>query len=119
MNTVATRVARWTPISIAAVVLGFATWWPLGLAAIAYILWGGSVDELLKSGVSQIRGVSIPRRSTGNAAFDAYRAETLDRLEREQAEFNAHVQRLRAARDQEEFDRFMNERSGIGGNRTA
>ena len=80
MNTVATRTARWTPINVATVVLGFAAWWPLGIAAIAYILLGGSIDELLKNGFSQLKGISFPQRSSGNAAFDAYRAETLERL---------------------------------------
>jgi Protein of unknown function (DUF2852) len=112
MNTVATRTARWTPINVATVVLGFAAWWPLGIAAIAYVLWGGSIDELLKNGFSQLKGVSFPQRSSGNAAFDAYRAETLERLAREQAEFAAFVRRLREARDREEFDRFMKERKG-------
>ena len=82
MNTVATRTARWTPINVATVVLGFAAWWPLGIAAIAYILLGGSIDELLKNGFSQLKGISFPQRSSGNAAFDAYRAETLERLAR-------------------------------------
>src|SRR5262245_19171669 len=113
MNTVATRTARWTPINVAAVVLGFAAWWPLGIAAIAYVLWGGSIDELIRNGFSQLKGVTFPQRSSGNAAFDAYRAATLERLSREQAEFNAFVRRLREARDQEEFDRFMKERKDI------
>jgi len=112
MNIVATRTARWTPVNVATVVLGFVAWWPLGIAAIAYVLWGGSVDELLKNGFSQLKGVGFPQRSSGNAAFDAYRAETLERLTREQAEFTAFVRRLREARDREEFDRFMMERQG-------
>jgi Protein of unknown function (DUF2852) len=116
MNTVATRTARWTPINVVTVVLGFAAWWPLGIAAIAYVLWGGSIDDLLRTGFSQLKGVTFPQRSSGNAAFDAYRAATLERLAREQAEFNAFVRRLREARDQEEFDRFMKERKDIFGN---
>ncbi len=30
---------KWTPLSIAVMVIGFIIWWPLGLAALAYILW--------------------------------------------------------------------------------
>ena len=116
MNTVATRNARWTPINVASAVLGFAVWWPLGIAAIAYVLWGGSIDELLRNGFSQLKGVTFPQRSSGNAAFDAYRSATLERLAQEQAEFNAFVRRLREARDQEEFDRFMKERKDVFGN---
>jgi hypothetical protein len=48
--------------------------------------------------------------SSGNRAFDDYRAETLRRLEDEQREFREFLQRLRAARDKTEFDQFMAER---------
>jgi hypothetical protein len=49
-------------------------------------------------------------RSSGNWAFDEYRAETLRRLEEEQREFMAFLDRLRHARDRAEFDQFMAER---------
>lgn len=47
---------------------------------------------------------------SGNHAFDEYRAETLRRLEDEQREFLAFLERLRHAKDKEEFDQFMAER---------
>jgi len=50
-------------------------------------------------------------RDTGNTAFDSYRAETLRRLEDEQHNFEAFLQRLRDARDKAEFDQFMDERA--------
>jgi len=53
------------------------------------------------------RGRSAP---SGNRAFDAYREETLRRLEEEQQEFQAYLDRLRQARDKAEFDEFMAER---------
>lgn len=49
-------------------------------------------------------------RSSGNAAFDEYRAATLQRLEEEQAEFAAFLDGLRKARDRAEFDQFMQSR---------
>jgi Protein of unknown function (DUF2852) len=49
-------------------------------------------------------------RSSGNRAFDEYRAETLNRLEEEQREFKEFLERLRFAKDRAEFDQFMNER---------
>ena len=55
-------------------------------------------------------GCGRPERSTGNCAFDEYRAETLGRLEEEQQEFMAFLDRLRHARDRAEFDQFMAER---------
>lgn len=49
-------------------------------------------------------------RSSGNRAFDEYRAETLRRLEDEQREFKEFLERLRFAKDRAEFDQFMAER---------
>ena len=49
---------------------------------------------------------------SGNAAFDEYRAETLRRLEDEQKEFREYLERLRKAKDKEEFDQFMADRKG-------
>ncbi len=48
--------------------------------------------------------------SSGNAAFDDYRAETLKRLEDEQKEFTGFLDRLRRAKDKAEFDQFVSER---------
>ena len=56
-------------------------------------------------------------RSTGNAAFDEWRAGELARLEEErrkveaaERDFSEHIDELRRARDREEFERFMNAR---------
>lgn len=50
-------------------------------------------------------------RSSGNTAFDAYKAETLRRLQDEQEAFEAFLQRLRDAKDKTEFDAFMSDRA--------
>ena len=59
------------------------------------------------------------RHSSGNAAFDDYRAEQLKRLEEERKRldeeidaFHEYMRNLRMAKDREEFDRFMRDRSG-------
>ena len=49
-------------------------------------------------------------RPSGNHAFDEYRNETLRRLEDEQRDFLAFLERLRQAKDKAEFDQFMAER---------
>jgi hypothetical protein len=49
-------------------------------------------------------------RSSGNRAFDDYREQTLKRLEEEQREFREFLERLRFAKDRQEFDQFMAER---------
>jgi len=114
MTSSQSRHGRWTPLSILAVVAGFITWWPLGLSVLAYVLWAGPVDGLADQGASKLREAfrarTTPKGPTGNAAFDAYKADTLKRLEAEQAEFADYVRRLSEARDHEEFERFMSER---------
>ena len=100
---------------IAAMVLGFIAFWPVGLLLVGYMTWAGkwSLDR---------RTASVaPRRfgATGNAAFDAYKADMLRRLEDEQAAFEEFLQRLREARDKAEFDQFMDERSGAADDRPA
>ncbi len=47
---------------------------------------------------------------TGNQAFDAYRVDTLKRLEDEAREFTSFLDRLRMAKDKAEFDQFMADR---------
>ncbi len=115
MTTLTRNKGRWTPLAVAAAVLGFVTWWPIGLAVIAYIMWGGSIDDLARDGIAHAKAAFKPAgassSTTGSTAFDAYRADTLRRLEEEQAEFNGFVTKLREARDREEFERFMADRS--------
>ena len=53
--------------------------------------------------------------SSGNTAFDAYKAETLRRLEDEQQAFEGFLQRLREAKDKQEFDAFMEDRARAAG----
>ena len=117
MTLTKTNGRRWTPLSVATTVLAFVIWWPLGLALIAYILWGGNVDGHLKDTWAQVSKRSSPtfrytpaHPTSGNRVFDDYKQATLRRLEEEQQAFAAYVERLRAARDQEEFDRFMADR---------
>lgn len=60
---------------------------------------------------SRRRSTSMHRRPTGNSAFDAYKADTLRRLEEEQQNFESFLERLREAKDKSEFDQFMDERA--------
>lgn len=94
---------------IAAMVLGFIFFWPLGLALLAYMIW----SKRMFSSKSCTRKSSrvMMSRSTGNRAFDAYKADTLRRLEEEQGNFEAFLERLREAKDKAEFDQFMDDRA--------
>ena len=49
--------------------------------------------------------------TSGNSAFDAYKADTLRRLEEEQTNFESFLTRLRDAKDKAEFDQFMDDRA--------
>ena len=94
---------------IATMVLGFIAFWPVGLALLAYMIWS---KRMFTGKSCARRGTSrTVTRSTGNSAFDAYKADTLRRLEEEQTNFEAFLERLRDAKDKAEFDQFMDERA--------
>lgn len=116
----------WTPATIALMVLGFMVFWPLGLAMLAYILWGDRLEgfkrDVNRSTDSFFAGCRRHKRDrhharTGNVAFDDWREKELERLAEERrkleemrSEFDEYVRELRRAKDQEEFDRFMTDR---------
>lgn len=119
--------SSWHPGWIALVVVGFVFWWPIGLALLVYTIWSRKMgcwtygdrwqnkmermqykmdrmrDRMERGG----RGFGFGPPSSGNRAFDEYRMETLRRLEEEQTEFKEFLNRLRHAKDKEEFDLFM------------
>jgi hypothetical protein len=96
---------------IAAMVLGFIFFWPLGLALLAYMIWSKRMfNKSCRSRSMTRQGFSV-MQSSGNSAFDNYKAETLRRLEDEQHNFEAFLQRLREAKDKAEFDDFMADRA--------
>lgn len=95
---------------IAAMVLGFIFFWPVGLALLAYMIWSKRMFSSSSRRMSHSPSFAM-RRPTGNAAFDAYKADTLRRLQEEQDSFESFLDRLRAAKDKSEFDAFMDERA--------
>jgi len=132
----------WKPYELAAMILGFVIFWPIGLAILFWKLWqrslgyegdlfafaheqGARVKEAV-GGMSReaSRGWGGPSfmRSTGNVAFDEWREGELARLEEErrklaeaERDFAEHIDQLRRAKDREEFESFMRGRkSGEG-----
>jgi hypothetical protein len=127
----------WTPATVALMVGGFIVFAPLGLAMLAYIIWGdrfhawrdGKANwrEAMNSEFkgrwsrdcgprSTARGYTSAR--TGNVAFDDWRDAELERLAEERRkldamrdEFDAYARELRRAKDKDEFDRFMRDRA--------
>ena len=128
----------WTPLTICMMIFGFIIWWPLGLAMIAYILWGnqfqGPFDNAqhgFKAAERKFRAAARDSkwrergpfantdndRPTTNMAFNTYRAKEINRLQEEHKrlddevrEFEEFLANLRHARDKREFDNYMNAR---------
>ncbi len=103
------------PAWITLMIVSFIVFWPLGLGILFYLFWSGRMGCGKRNGWKreQMMGwqnTARTMRSTGNNAFDEYRADTLRRLEQEAEEFRAFLERLRAAKDKAEFDQFMADR---------
>jgi hypothetical protein len=92
---------------IAALVIAFILFWPLGLALLLYMFW----SNRMTCSARKWSHTGARFRSSGNSAFDAYRDATLKRLEDEQGAFQDFLDRLRKAKDQAEFDQFMEDRA--------
>jgi hypothetical protein len=134
MYAVVTRIDDFgRPAWITLMVIGFILFWPIGLAILAYMLWSGRMGCGRTGHMDQWRERAAARwehkrerwerkmqhwtghrghglRPSGNYAFDEYREEALRRLEEEATEFQAFLERLRAAKDRAEFDEFMRDR---------
>ncbi|PZQ99431.1 MAG: hypothetical protein DI533_01780 [Cereibacter sphaeroides] len=107
---------RGKPAWIAAMILGFIFFWPAGLALLAYMIWSKRMfNRSFGCGGRRAHRHNHMHRgawmSSGNTAFDAYKNETLRRLEEEQEAFETFLQRLRDAKDKQEFDAFMEQRA--------
>ncbi len=127
----------WTALEVIAMVLGFIVFWPIGLAILGWKMWqkkSGYHGDIFSFGrekwanrarwgarwgfaANPAFGFGGRTGSTGNRAFDDWRAGELARLEEEyqrlaaaEREFAEYIDNLRRARDREEFERFMNER---------
>lgn len=100
---------------IAAMVLGFVFFWPVGLALLAYMIWSkrmfSNSCSTRRTRNDSFRSAKAAMRPSGNNAFDAYKTDTLRRLEDEQQNFEEFLERLRDAKDKAEFDQFMTDRA--------
>jgi hypothetical protein len=127
MHTSALIRPAWTPATIALMVVGFMVFWPLGLAMLAYIIWGERLDGFKRDVNAATDGVFSKFKgaaggysaNTGNVAFDEWRNAEIERLKEERrkldemrADFEEELRELRRAKDQEDFDRFMAKRNG-------
>jgi len=123
----------WTPVTIAMMIIGFMIFWPLGLAMLAYIIFGDRLDQFKETVnettdrasemFSKGRQFTGQYQRTGNVAFDDWREAELKRLHEERmkldtmrAEFDDYARELRRAKDEEEFNSFMAHRAKEVGN---
>jgi hypothetical protein len=116
----------WHPLNIAAMVIGFIVFFPVGLAILAWNIWSARADRQAMAGVPAggLSGMwhasETDRhlaRHSGNSVFEDYKRETLARLEEErrrliaeQQAFGSFLDDLKRAKDREEFERFMQAR---------
>ncbi len=109
---------------IVGISLAFAAFWVAGLALTIVIagIWAGSrtfggrrnwYNRSAMRSVNEVAPAVSTERSTGNASFDAYRTEMLQRLEQENRDFESFLTRLRAASDAKEFDQFLDDRAEL------
>jgi hypothetical protein len=124
---------------ITVMILGFVLFWPIGLGILCYMICSGRMGQWKSADFafagagagasSRSEGRSHRKRhrgrygrgcgprkskSSGNSAFDTYREEILRRLEDEQEEFESYLERLRQAKDKEEFESFVAARKEQG-----
>ncbi|WP_196502599.1 DUF2852 domain-containing protein [Aestuariivirga litoralis] len=129
----------WSVYEIAAVVGGFAVFWPIGLGALFLRYKNGEVwkgasemqapwsqwkspkdaaDHFAKATSGWKNRTWSAYSSTGNEAFDEYRRAKLEELEamkrkldEERQAFDEYLTKLRKAKDREDFERFVAERN--------
>lgn len=112
---------NWSGLNIAAMVLGFMVFWPVGLFVLYWIIKGRSVKELPQRIREQWLRMTGSRHGNGggpsdNVVFNEFQQTQHDRIReikdeikersRRFAQFRANIKR-RA--DEEEFKRFMDE----------
>jgi hypothetical protein len=109
--------ARGRKAWVVAIIVAFVFFWPAGLALLGYAIWSrkmfGNCSHRRhhhhdRSARWAGRGVYM---TSGNTAFDTYKDNALKRLEEEQEAFTAFLNRLRDAKDKQEFDSFMDDRA--------
>ena len=109
--------------AIPVTIVALNVFWPAGVLIAVILAWRGgfaptgrpapaprSMDEAVQS-LMPTTAPQMQPRSSGNATFDAYRRDMMDRLETEQQNFEGFLTRLRDAKDQTEFDAFLDARA--------
>jgi hypothetical protein len=110
--------ARWSGINIAAMVLGFVLFWPVGLVVLYWIMSGREVQELpgaIREQWSRMFGNSLEfAGAEDNVIFNEYQQTQYDRIREIKEEIKTRSGRFGEFRmnakrraDQDEFNSFM------------
>ena len=127
------KKGNWSGFNIAAMVLGFIVFWPLGLFIMFWIMSGRSVKEL-PQGIRDLwarltghwgeDGGFSHSASSENTVFNEYQDAQHDRIREIKEEIRERTRRFGEFRanakrreDEDEFNRFMNDTPEQGGGR--
>ena len=112
--------AKWSGVNIAAMVIGFVLWWPIGLFLLFWILTGHDVLNLpedITEKWHQFKG--DPSNKTGvtdNEVFNEYQQTQYDRIRELKEEIKSRARRFTDFRsaakrraDEQEFRQFMDD----------
>lgn len=107
--------------AIPVTIVALNVFWPAGVVIAIILAWRGGfaptgrpspaprdMEDAIKNLMPTAADTA---RSSGNASFDAYRHDMIERLEVEQQNFEGFLSRLRDAKDQSEFDAFLDARA--------
>lgn len=123
---------RFSPLRIAAIVVGFLVFWPIGLALLIWTLWR---DQIKASGVyrkiagcrpergsAHLRRAAFRGRRPSNSALAAYLETEQQRLQAEQEKlaelvkaFEAFKEAESRSADKRDFEAFLKQRDGEPG----
>ncbi len=111
------KSARWSGINIAAMVIGFVFFWPVGLVVLFWIMSGRQVQELpgaIREQWMSLFGKGDAVDAVDNVVFNEYQQTQYDRIREIKEEIKSQASRFSDFRteakrraDQEEFNQFM------------
>lgn len=120
----ASKCGNWSGINIAAMVLGFVFFWPVGLIILFWILTGNHVKDLpqaIRYHWSNLSGYwratdGFSNGKSDNVVFNEYQQTQYDRIHELKEEIKSRAQRFKDYRanakrhaDEEEFNQFMSD----------
>lgn len=112
------RKANWSGVNIAAMVVGFVFFWPIGLFILYWILTGRNAQELPPAARAQwskmFGGTGMKDSESDNIVFQEYQQTQYDRISEIKGEIKERARRFASFRDsakrradQDEFNQFM------------